>query len=52
MKQVMKYIPLVICVFCVVGVITNWQQNTVGIWAVALTGWVQVAFAELTKGKV
>jgi hypothetical protein len=52
MKQVMKYIPLVICVFCVAGVITSWYQTTTGIWVVALTGWLQVAFAELAKGKV
>jgi|VirMetMinimDraft_7_1064189.scaffolds.fasta_scaffold342799_2 hypothetical protein len=47
MKQVMKYIPLALCVVCVAGMIVGWQQNTTAIWFVALGGWANAAFDQL-----
>jgi len=50
MKQVMKYIPLALCVLCVAGMVVGWQQNNTAIWFIALCGWANTAYTELKKG--
>jgi len=48
MKNIMKYIAMIIAVFCAVMIWWHWNDQDVSAWIIGFTGWVNHAL-DLTK---
>jgi len=49
MKNIMKYISIIIAVFCAVMIYWHWNDHEVSAWIIGFTGWFNHALDMIAK---
>jgi len=49
MKNIMKYVSIIIAVFCAVMMCWHWNDREVSAWIIGFTGWFNHALDMITK---
>jgi len=49
MKNIMKYVSIIIAIFCAVMIWWHWNDQEVSAWIIGFTGWFNHALDMITK---